>query len=296
MEGIIFFIFAVIAYSIIGSLLQSGAKAVGAGYKTITSGGSFSDNFSNKLQFKIEKLPKDSESSFEVFGVYSKGNPQIALSYPVTMIFKIIDKETNLPVLSTFDATTEKNSRVFEHEVDLGDMQDKYWPEWARVSAFIPETLIGPHKGTRNLELTCLIWYSHLKPMYEGGFLPKGLSTEGYIDIHKHEFTQELLNSGYMEVDNERLKIQIASIKLAVSIAMADGALDASEGNIIKNWVKKNIDTKKKLLANKSKDFNKVISINDLPISEIDKNISFENFKSSLIKYSVKSNYPDINK
>ena len=72
--------------------------------------------------------------------------------------------------------------------------------------------------------------------------------------------------------------------------------IDQINQQVKKNNNKKNIDTKKKLLANKSKDFNKVISINDLPISEIDKNISFENFKSSLIKYSVKSNYPDINK
>ena len=72
--------------------------------------------------------------------------------------------------------------------------------------------------------------------------------------------------------------------------------IDQINQQVTINNNKKNIDTKKKLLANKSKDFNKVISINDLPISEIDKNISFENFKSSLIKYSVKSNFPDINK
>ena len=72
--------------------------------------------------------------------------------------------------------------------------------------------------------------------------------------------------------------------------------IDQINQQVKKNNNKKNIDTKNKLLSNKSKDFNKVISINDLPISEIDKNISFENFKSSLIKYSVKSNYPDINK
>ncbi len=59
---------------------------------------------------------------------------------------------------------------------------------------------------------------------------------------------------------------------------------------------KKNIDTKNKLLTNKLKYSNRVLSVDDLPISDIDSNISFENFKSSLIKYSVKSNFPDINK
>ena len=72
--------------------------------------------------------------------------------------------------------------------------------------------------------------------------------------------------------------------------------IDQINQQVKKNSNKKKIDTKNKLPTNKSKDFNKVLSINDLPISDIDKNISFENFKSSLIKYSVKSNFPDINK
>ena len=204
-------------------------------------GGSFADNYSNKLQFKVEKLPKDEDSMYETFGVFSKGNPDVALDHPAMLIFKLFDKTTSLPIVSTFEMTSEESSRVFEHAVSIGNMQDKYWPDWSRVSALIPESLIGPHKGTRTLQLQCFLWYEHLKPEFERGYLPE--DTTGGINVFTHEFNFHLTNPGYLEVDDERLEVQVASIKLAISIAMADGTLDKSEGTEIKNWVKGIVDS-----------------------------------------------------
>jgi uncharacterized tellurite resistance protein B-like protein len=240
-EAIFFFILIAFGYSILGSIMGAGAKAVGAGAKTLMEGGSFADHYSNKLQFKVEKLPKDDDSMYETFGVFSKGNPDVALDHPAMLIFKLFDKTTSLPVVSTFEMTSEESSRVFEHAVPIGNMQDKYWPDWARVSALIPESLIGPHKGTRTLQLQCFLWYEHLKPEFERGYLPE--DTTGGINVFTHEFNFNLTNPGYLEVDDERLEVQVASIKLAISIAMADGTLDKSEGTEIKNWVKGIVDS-----------------------------------------------------
>ena len=241
MEAIFTLILLFVGYSIVGSLFGVGAKAVGAGAKTLMEGGSFADHYSNKLQFKVEKLPKDEDSMYETFGVFSKGNPDVALDHPVMLIFKLFDKTTSLPIVSTFEMTSEESSRVFEHAVSIGNMQDKYWPDWSRVSALIPESLIGPHKGTRTLQLQCFLWYEHLKPEFERGYLPE--DTTGGINVFTHEFNFHLTNPGYLEVDDERLEVQVASIKLAISIAMADGTLDKSEGTEIKNWVKGIVDS-----------------------------------------------------
>lgn len=241
MEAIFTLILLFVGYSIVGSLFGVGAKAVGAGAKTLMEGGSFADHYSNKLQFKVEKLPKDEDSMYETFGVFSKGNPNVALDHPAMLIFKLFDKTTALPIVSTFEMTSEESSRVFEHAVSIGNMQDKYWPDWARVSALIPESLIGPHKGSRTLQLQCFLWYEHLKPEFERGYLPE--DTTGGINVFTHEFNLHLTNPGYLEVDDERLEVQVASIKLAISIAMADGTLDKSEGTEIKNWVKGIVDS-----------------------------------------------------
>ena len=241
MEAIFFFILIAFGWSIATSIMGAGAKAVGAGAKTLMEGGSFADHYSNKLQFKVEKLPKDEDSIYETFGVFSKGNPNITLDHPAMLIFKLFDKTTSLPIVSTFEMTSEESSRVFEHAVSIGNMQDKYWPDWARVSALIPESLIGPHKGNRTLQLQCFLWYEHLKPEFERGYLPE--DTTGGINVFTHEFNLNLTNPGYLEVDDERLEVQVASIKLAISIAMADGTLDKSEGTEIKNWVKGIVDS-----------------------------------------------------
>ena len=243
MEGLISVILIWGAYVLFFQLIGTGAKAVGAGAKTLMEGGSFSDNFSNKLKFKIEKLPQDKDSLYEAYGVSAKGNPGVESSSPVVLIFKLFDKETSLPVLSTFEQFSERDTRVFEHTVSLGNMSDKYWPDWARVSALIPESLIGPHKGNRILELQCLVWNQNTQPVFSGGFLPENSSGAGCIQISTHEFSFNIPNSGYMEIDSERLQVQIASIKLALSIALADGSLDKSEGNEIKKWIKGIVDS-----------------------------------------------------
>ena len=71
-----------------GQVLGQGARAAKAAAKTATQGGSFADNFSNKIQFKIEKLPPDKDFNSDIFGVFVKGSPDISVSLPVTFIFQ----------------------------------------------------------------------------------------------------------------------------------------------------------------------------------------------------------------
>ena len=78
--------------------------------------------------------------------------------------------------------------------------------------------------------------------------------------------------------------------------------------SIVKQYIKltKNNDNKKIINKNPKKVkqslptntnlSSKVVSINDLPKSDFNKKISFDKYKLSIIKYSTKSDYPDINK
>lgn len=236
-------ILVIIISIVIGNLVGFGAKAVGAGAKTLMEGGSFADNFSNKLQLKIEKLPRGKEDLYDAFGIFAKGDPQVKLDYASCLIFKLFDKETDLPIISTFEVTSENSSRVFEYIVSTGNMNGKLWPNWVKVSALIPESLVGPHKGKRILELRCFVWYEDYMPEFDRGFLPEGASTNGFVSNVNHEFEFELENTGYLEADSERLEVQKASVKLGVSIAMADGTLAKSEGNEIKSWIKGVVDS-----------------------------------------------------
>ena len=55
------------------------------------------------------------------------------------------------------------------------------------------------------------------------------------------------------------------------------------------NFDESTFTEKKKLQTNKSNISNKIVSINDIPSSDFDKNISFEKFKYSVINYSDKT-------
>ena len=68
------------------------------------------------------------------------------------------------------------------------------------------------------------------------------------------------------------------------------------KNNNNKKVINKNVKKIKKSLSNNKNLSSKVVSINDLPKSDLDKSISFDKYKSSIIKYSINSNYPDINK
>ena len=80
-----------------------------------------------------------------------------------------------------------------------------------------------------------------------------------------------------------------------------DPSLVINEKTITKNndnkkIINKNLKKFKKSLSTNNNFSSKIVSINDLPESDLNKKISFDKYKLSIIKYSSKSDYPDINK
>ena len=237
MEAILVILFIFLGPYLLGLILGGGQKAAGAAYDTVTKGGTFADNFSQKIQFKIEKLPPNEDFKSDIYGIYIRGNPNINQYGPVSLVFNLVDinqseNDSNGGlILSTLEDFSPPNSRIFEHRAELENMQGLYWPDWARISVLIPDTLIGPFKGRRSLELECRVWKTeYIEHLWKGENL-------GGLNIFRHEFELNLPNSGYLEIDEDRLKTQISTVKLAVSIAFADGSLDDAEGNTIKDWI-----------------------------------------------------------
>ena len=194
------------------------------------------------LEIKIEKVSKTNNTDPDFYGIFIRGNPKIEYSVPVKAIIKLYDKASNYPIVSTIDQFCELNSRVFEHSTTLGNLNGKYYPNWSRISALLPEFLIAPYKGHRMVSLDCHFWIESIDPPFKAGYLDKNFSS-GYISTFTHNFNFEFINTGLLEIDEERLKIQEASVKLAVSIGLADGNLDKEEGHTIKQWITKIVDS-----------------------------------------------------
>ena len=91
MEAILVLLFVFLGPYLLGLILGGGQKAAGAAYDTVTKGGTFADNFSQKIQFKIEKLPPNEDFKSDIYGIYIKGNPNINHYGPVSLVFNLVD-------------------------------------------------------------------------------------------------------------------------------------------------------------------------------------------------------------
>ena len=221
--------------SVIWNLVIKGGSAA---VSTATKGGTFADNFSNKLIAKVEEIK---EKEFQGYGISIRGAPKITYSRDISVIVKMFDEVSDLPLLSTFEPFSEPSSRVFENIIPIGVMNEgTYWPDWARIAAFSDEMIIGPYKGRRTVEIRVYIWDSDNIPNFVHGY-PE--TSTGAIQSIKHSFAYNFMHPGYFELDKERLRTQEISVQLAVGIALSDGSLDDKEGNLIKSWIKEIIET-----------------------------------------------------
>ena len=94
MEGLFALIAIFIIFNVLGSVLGFGARAVGAGAKTLMEGGSFADNFSNKLQFKL-KIASPRRRYVRHPQIYAKGDPQVRLDYGSCLILNYSIRKHN---------------------------------------------------------------------------------------------------------------------------------------------------------------------------------------------------------
>ena len=128
------------------------------------------------------------------------------------------------------------------------------------------------------------------------------------------------LSNNNLVSDNQKKTLDIENKKCINEFLLSCSSINKSENKIItevkikneenlvnkeiikiknkdnRKIINKNVKKKKKSSSNNTNLSSKVVSINDLPKSDLDKKISFDKYKLSIINYSINSDYPDINK
>ena len=232
------FIFSMIAiyfgYWLFFKVLGFGAKGASAAYKTVTKGGTFAENFSNAFVIKIKRK----EQNLNVISI--KGQPSIQYERELALYIKIYDAEERAPVLSTFEGSSEFESRIYEQRLRIGQFKTgQYWPNWVELCDFTDQEIIGPIKGQRKLLVSAFLWDVNQPANFKYG-IPE--DTAGAVDFAEIEIPYNFINVGYTELDQNRLKVQELSVQLAIGLAMSDGSLDRREGNVIKKWMKEAVE------------------------------------------------------
>ena len=157
----------------------------------------------------------------------------------VTSVIDITGGE-NHPVITFLDGYAEPTSRAYQFMADIGDVKAHHaLLEWAMIGVVVPSVLYPPEGGDRSLLIVSRIIDMDNPPDIFAGHCDKqdeGLLKELTID---YKFYYE--GKGYIEYAADRDEARSMSVKLAMTVAMADGSLDDSEGNVIKTWIKKTI-------------------------------------------------------
>ncbi len=203
---------------------------IGSWLFRVITGGTGGAAGPNAFAIKIEK--RDQNRNI----ISMRGQPSIKYARELALYIKIYDAEEKKPVISTFEGTSELESRVYEQRLKVGRLETgQYWPDWIKVCDFTDQEIIGPIKGQRKLLVRAFLWDINQPAHFKHGYTE---DTVGCVDLAEIEIPYNFINVGYTELDPNRLKVQRLSVQLAIGLAISDGSLDRSEGNVIKKWMK----------------------------------------------------------
>jgi tellurite resistance protein len=264
MDTILAILFIVIL-CFIPVILNAGGKTVGAAAKAVVGKGSFKDNMNlafkgmGLMEAKIEtrNAAEDGPYAKELL---VKGLFPVDSNTRVGFITSVLDdtgKELE-SVMSIVDNFQEPDNISYQCVRKLPDVApDTGFINWVSVGVVFPEILIPPYSGTRSYMAVLRLVDLDEMPSIKYGFHQSDRGILWQRDfIFQHTFEEK----GYKEASESREKSQELSIRIAMAVAMSDGSLDTTEGNVMKSWIEKNISIHEASKRNKLKSkYNKAL-------------------------------------
>jgi uncharacterized tellurite resistance protein B-like protein len=241
MEAILTIIGLFIGYAVISWLIGAVFGTAKAAVKSAVGTGSFSENMELEFKgmggFEIRTVEKTVEG---LKGILIEGRGLIPVSRKthIGFVISVIDNtgdESN-PVISLVDGFKEPASTAYQQIVDVGKIEpDQGFLQWVQIGAVIPSILYPPEGGDRSLLLVSRIINMDNPPQIYLGYC--GENDVGVLQTLAVRSEFHFEGKGYLESAAHRDEARSLSIKLAMSVAMADGSFDDSEGSVIKDWI-----------------------------------------------------------
>ena len=248
-------------------------------------------NLTQNLYLKISKDTSEA-GGLTFYNVKAEGLlPNNSAMHIVGALY-FYDDETGFPFHSTFDFNEESTkSKVFRRNIDLGFHDaGKYYSKFLTISSYTLEGIQPPHEGSRSVRIVAFFFDAANPVIFNNGWITQGKENL----LHKSEIKKTLTydDPGYMDEIDNAYNCKPLMVEIAMQMAMSDGSFDKSEGNIIKKWIKQEIqftndskkdDLKKQLNDALESSYKKILSKGDVD-STIRK---FNKLASKSIKYKL---------
>ena len=248
---IIYFILLIVGISIAVRIVSAVFRTMKAAAKSAVGKGSFSDNMD--LEFKgiqpLEIRFKDGYLGDDHQSLVAKeieGRGLIPLSKVtrigfVTSVFDATAKKIE-PVHSAIEAFQEPSSIVYQNVLEVGQVSpNQGLVSWVRLGIVLPDIMQPPYSGKRQMIALLRMIDLDNEPSINLGRHQKndtGLLWSGVL-----KFEYNFLDKGYEEAAKHRDEARAIALKIGVAVSMADGSLDTSEGECLKAWIIRTIET-----------------------------------------------------
>jgi uncharacterized tellurite resistance protein B-like protein len=152
------------------------------------------------------------------------------------------DNEGNrqvMPMISLVEDCQEAATICYEKRHDL-NISEGYWTSWVELATVAPFMLQPPYSGERTIEVSVVIYENNGGAEFNQGLLSRNAEI---LRVLNKQITHVFEETGYSEESENQKECLELAIKIGISVAMADGTLDDSEGVIIQKYMQKNLDT-----------------------------------------------------
>lgn len=166
-------------------------------------------------------------------------NRTMNLSYAISAFDVTEGSDSAEAIISMIEAVQEPDNVCFSMSNSLGSTSvGDTFAKWVQLGAAVPELLQPPRSGKRKIRLLLRIFNTNNAPNIRFGFTDGAGET---IFVGSVEFDYNFTEKGFEEAVEHREESQAIALKIGVAVAMSDGHLDDSEGQLLKDWIIKEI-------------------------------------------------------
>ena len=234
-----------------GTIVRAIWRTMGAAAKSVVGKCSFSDNMDLafkgmqplEIRFKDGHLGDD-EDSLVTKQIEGRGLFPHVKTTRIGFVTSVFDEtgEAWEPVISAIEVFQEPTNLVYQNVMEVGQVApNQGFVSWVRLGVVLPDILQPPYSGNRKMVALLRMIDLDNEPSIHFGRHDEddpGLLWTGVL-----RFEYNFLDKGYSEAAEHRDEARAIALKIGIAVAMADGSLDTSEGECLKEWIIRTIDT-----------------------------------------------------